>query len=350
MGMLSLAAAALLAAGGSAYASTPLVKVSDQGASIEILIPVDEATLEVRPIHQKKLGSPLMGRVEHQAQGTAFVPVAPLIAGQSYRAQWRAASGKLDGVDVLCPELRHAAPQVRLSPEAPLPANALKFYLHFSEVMEQGVFLDRLRLLDGAGKEVLGPFRETELWSPDGKRLTVWFHPGRQKAGVNLNVDEGPVLRPNETYVLVVAGSWRSAHGVALGGDQRFGFSTRAADHTCPDVSRWKLSVPRAGKLEPLQVSFDEELDPAMLHSALRVRKVGAEVVLEGKVETDAMAVKWRFRPVAGWEAGDYEIVVDPLLEDLAGNNLVKPFEVDLEGDAQMSKKPMTRMRFSVGE
>src|SRR5689334_1054660 len=68
---------------------------------------------------------------------------------------------------------------------ATLPANHLKFYVHFSVPMRQGVFMDYCKLLDDHGRMVPEPFRETELWSEDGRRLTLWLHPGRQKTGVN---------------------------------------------------------------------------------------------------------------------------------------------------------------------
>src|SRR3954463_1528646 len=49
-----------------------------------------------------------------------------------------------------------------------LPANHLKFYLHFSVPMREGVFLDHCQLLDDHGRVVIAePFRETELWSED---------------------------------------------------------------------------------------------------------------------------------------------------------------------------------------
>ena len=38
----------------------------------------------------------------------------------------------------------------------------------------------------------------------------------------------------------------------------------------------------------------------------------------------------WQFRPRQPWTAGGYRLVVDTSLEDLAGNNLARPFEVDV--------------------
>ena len=72
--------------------------------------------------------------------------------------------------------------------------------------MEQGEIFWHFRLTDLAtGIPVEEPFRETELWSDDGKRLTLWLHPGRQKTGVNLNMDLGPVLEPRRRYALEIA-------------------------------------------------------------------------------------------------------------------------------------------------
>jgi hypothetical protein len=40
---------------------------------------------------------------------------------------------------------------------------------------------------------------------------------------------------------------------------------------------------------------------------------------------------RWTFTPTAPWPAGRYEVVVQPTVEDLAGNNVGKLFEVDLQ-------------------
>lgn len=256
-----------------------------------------------------------------------FVPAAPLAGSQRYRAEWLAEDGSSQKLEFEFRLTPQKPPTVRFAPQAKLPANALKFYLHFSEPMEQGVFLERLRLLDADGKDVIGPFRETELWSPDGKRLTVWFHPGRQKTGVNLNEDEGPVLRANSKHTLVVAGSWRSTSGVALGEDVRFDFQVGQADHDSPSVTRWKIQTPKSGTREPLQVEFDEALDPAMLSNALQVWRDGSALTLT----ISNSGKHWSVVPQQPWIAGTYELRADPLLEDLAGNNLTQPFEVDLQ-------------------
>jgi hypothetical protein len=284
-----------------------------------------EPNLQVSPVK----GSPLMGRTEHKPDRLVFVPALPFISGQPYLAEWTEASGQRQKAEFKILPAKARIPKVRLEPSGvPLPANALKFYLHFSEPMEQGVFLDRLRLEDQTGKEVIGPFRETELWSPDGKRLTVWFHPGRQKVGVNLNTDEGPVLHPDARYTLVISHLWRSTSGTAFAQDEKFPFTTVAADHQSPRINEWKITTPKAGTREPLTVQFDELLDSAMLKTALRISN------LAGEAQPDETGKSWTFTPAQPWAKGTFELHSDPNLEDLAGNSLTKPFEVDLSAPA----------------
>ncbi len=268
---------------------------------------------------------PVMGRVEQEPDRLVFVPALPLLPGQRYQAEWLPEDGAIRRVEFKMKAATGRRPVVSLMPKARLPANALKIYLSFSEPMEQGVFLERLKLLDAQGREIAGPFRETELWSPDGRRLTVWFHPGRQKTGVNLNEDEGPVLKADSRGTLVVDGRWRSTAGAALDEDVRFEFETGPADHQTPDMSRWTISLPSAGSLEPLVVRFDEPLDPAMLAQALRVQQKGRSTAV--RVTVPATGEEWRAVPLAAWQAGTHELLADPLLEDLAGNSLTRPFE-----------------------
>jgi hypothetical protein len=39
---------------------------------------------------------------------------------------------------------------------------------------------------------------------------------------------------------------------------------------------------------------------------------------------------EWRYTPQQPWKAGDYQLVVDTGLEDLAGNHLGQAFDIDV--------------------
>ena len=245
--------------------------------------------------------------------------------------------------------LRADAPSVvAIYPSAhQLPANHLKFYLHFREPMRKGVFLDHCQLLDAHDKPVLEPFRETELWSEDGLRLTLWLHPGRQKTGVNLNDEFGPVLLPHQRYTLLISGKWPTENGPVLGQDAKKDFVTVDRATLQLDVADWKITPPAAGTLHPAELRFPAPLDHALLQRCLHVLKAkGREVV--GAVSTAAAERVWRFTPATPWEAGDYEVVADSILEDLAGNSLARPFEVDLTGPAPRKTTSTVALKFGV--
>lgn len=279
---------------------------------------------------------PLFGTTTQQSGTLIFVPAAPFVAGATYRVELSLPNGSISTHWVTRDPQKKDPPYVDLSPSSvAIPANTLKLYLDFSEPMEQGVFLKHLTLQKRNGDEVVGAFRETELWSPDGKRLTVMLHPGRQKTGVNLNIDEGPVLIVGEHYRLVVSSQWRSTSGVSLGKEGVFTLDPIAADHEQPDPARWQVHAPKAGTLDPLLVITDELFEPQIFQRALQVPGIAGQA--EAKV-IDLKRIEWRFTPEKPWNPGEHQITIDPELEDMAGNTTQKPFEVDLS-----SAKPRAR-------
>jgi hypothetical protein len=41
---------------------------------------------------------------------------------------------------------------------------------------------------------------------------------------------------------------------------------------------------------------------------------------------------RWQFAPGEPWHEGDYRLVIGADLEDVAGNSVARPFEVDVAG------------------
>ncbi len=50
-----------------------------------------------------------------------------------------------------------------------------------------------------------------------------------------------------------------------------------------------------------------------------------------GKVEIDGGETVWRLAPTDPWAEGDHMLVVETILEDLAGNNLLGAFDREIE-------------------
>jgi hypothetical protein len=207
-----------------------------------------------------------------------------------------------------------------------VPSNALKFYLDFGQPMTQGDMFSHLQLIDETkDKPVPGAFRETELWSPNGTRFTLWLHPGRQKTGVNLNKDEGPVLIEGHLYALVLKHTATNTEGKELRRDVVQRFAAGPADHAIPDPKRWKITPPKVGTIDPLIIKFDKPMDTAMLPGGITVH----DDMVADDLTVNEQGTEWRFIPCRKWTPGVFSIEIDPNLEDLAGNNLLRPFEFD---------------------
>ena len=56
----------------------------------------------------------------------------------------------------------------------------------------------------------------------------------------------------------------------------------------------------------------------------------GPQGTVEGTVTVDRHETQWRFVPGSAWKLGDYRLVVDTGIEDLAGNHIGQPFDIDV--------------------
>jgi hypothetical protein len=211
-----------------------------------------------------------------------------------------------------------------------LPENHLKFYVHFSAPMSRGEAYEHLQILDGNGKPIESAFLELgeELWDPECRRFTLFFDPGRIKHGLKPREDLGPVLEKDKSYTLVVGKGWHDANGNALKEPFKKSFKVGAPVEKLVDPTTWKLELPTAGTSEPLTLQLPMPHDHALLHRLVWVA-AGANRVAGKIVVTDGER-RWQFTPDKPWPAGQYTLVADTKLEDLAGNNLERQFEVDV--------------------
>lgn len=281
---------------------------------------------------------PMLGEYSVDGDALRFRPRFPLQAGLSYVAVFSDPSDKAAKpvVRVFTAAAAKVADPTRVAQIYPtrdvLPENQLKFYLHFTAPMSQGDSYRHLHLVESTGREVDLPFLELgeELWDETGTRLTVFFDPGRIKRGLKPREEVGPSLEEGQKYTLVIDRDWPDATGRPLAEAFRKQFRVTAPDDTQPDPKRWKLIPPKAGSTEPLVVRFDEPLDHAMLERVLTVhRQDGSRVA--GKITIDRHETRWQFQPEQPWSAGRDELVIDTTLEDLAGNSIGRPFEIDVQ-------------------
>lgn len=282
----------------------------------------------------------MLGTVRLEGNILRFEPRFPPVAGIRYRAVFRPArlSSADGGSDVRAElTLPKATPASRTSVTAVyptrnvLPENQLKFYLHFSAPMSRGEAYRHVRLLDDAGKPVKLPFLEIdqELWDPTGKRLTLLFDPGRVKRGLKPRQEEGPILEEGKRYTFVIDAAWQDAEGNALKEAVRKEFRVAAPEERAVDVKDWTLRPPAAASRDALEVRFPKPLDHAMLQRVIRVVDAGGKRV-PGTIRIADEETRWQFVPEHAWAAGTYDLITDTTLEDLAGNQIGRAFELDL--------------------
>lgn len=202
-----------------------------------------------------------------------------------------------------------------------LPENLLRIYIYYPRPMAVTEGQHHVTLLDAQGRRVNGAFLATnqELWSPDRRRLTLLFDPGRVKSGLEAHEALGRALVPGQSYSLVVSGAAKDAQGCPLAMDATHSFLVTDADFETPDPATWLLTEPRLGSMDPLHVDLGSTHDH--LSMAYRLRVVDDEAaVVPGSVELGPSEKTWLFMPRQPWSNMSYDLVIDQRLEDLAGN------------------------------
>lgn len=318
--------------------------VSDEmGRKWLALTLIDDATGESGP--------PVFGRYEVSDGRLEFRPEFGLVHGIRYRATAFGPNGAVLGTaEYRVPEATTTKPTVvqAITPSGKrLPANVLRFYITFSRPMREGrEVLERIKLYDDAGNEIVSPWRDLELWNADATRLSLFLHPGRIKQGVNLREQLGPILLPNRKYAIVFSGDLRDSAGGELGRDFRHEFATSAELRTRINVAAWKITTPAAETREPLRIEFDRALDAALAMRLVRIYDVAGKAVPgESRLENDERVRV--FTPSPAWQAERYRIEVDPTLEDQAGNTPIRVFDTDLAEPMVEILPPQLRREFT---
>jgi hypothetical protein len=261
----------------------------------------------------------------------------PLEPGLSYRAVYqpvRSAAAKTISQTFQVPK-RASTLATKVTAVYPtqdvLPENQLKFYLHFSAPMSRGEVYRRVHLLNEKGEAIDLPFLELdqELWDQRQQRITLLFDPGRIKRGLKPREEAGPVLEEGKKYTFAIDADWPDAQGNPLAKSVRKSFRAGPPDDQIVDLTRWKIKAPPAGSRMPLIIDFPKAMDQALAERLIWIETMAGQRV-DGTAVLEAQERRWEFRPDADWTAGNYRVAVDATIEDLAGNSIAKPFEIDV--------------------
>ncbi|MEO1518734.1 MAG: hypothetical protein AAFV95_27215 [Bacteroidota bacterium] len=203
-----------------------------------------------------------------------------------------------------------------------LPENLLRLYLHFSKSMRTTGNLEKIRLLDENGQEVVGAIFNNvyELWDKEQKQLTLIFDPSRVKTGLMANEEKGRSLQVGKKYRLVI-GRLEDVDGHVMKEVYTKSFYVSGEDRLSPNIELWNIELPTANGKSPLVLQFPEMLDQLSLRQRLQLTNHNNEPIT-GVVDIGRQETEWRFTPSEKWVAGDYVLHVHGRLEDPCGNNL----------------------------
>jgi hypothetical protein len=291
----------------------------------------------------------MLGQFQGVDDDILFEPLIPLTRGLHYTI-W---SGDKRLGEIAIPSLntsdRPAVLAIYPTPDS-LPENLLKIYIHFSRPMREGQSPKYVTVLKNRTDTLPGVFLDLqpELWNADRTLLTLWLDPGRIKRDLQPNKRLGTPLQMGVSYKVVVSASWPDAQGATLGRGATKSFVTVPRDSLSPDPRQWTTQSPKQGSTAPLEVTFGEPLDYSLLTEAIHVMDREGRAVA-GTWQPDGKEKRSLFTPDKPWEAGPYRLHIESRLEDLAGNNLNRPFDRDItRKNASPTTQPFVDVLFRV--
>jgi hypothetical protein len=272
----------------------------------------------------------MAGQLVRDGADTCFVPRFAFVEGTAYTVL-------IDGVEAAAlvrprPDRRATTEVLEIRPTAAeVPRNLLRIYVWFSARMSEGYAARHVRLVDDADEEMVGALLPTEheLWDADRRRLTVLLDPARIKRGLAPHRQTGYPLRRGRTFRIVVDDGFRDASGTPVRAAAGRGYQVGHDERRLVDPAGWTLTAPPSGTVEPLEITFDRPLDHGLLARCLRVVGPDSRPV-DGDPATGAEERAWRLVPPTPWAPGPHELIVDHILEDLAGNSVSRVFDRDL--------------------
>jgi hypothetical protein len=303
--------------------------------------------VRVLPVMAEVVGQlPAMaGRTVVDGHDACFVPRFGFVDGTTYAVS---INGVTRATLSRPPPRRSPTTEVlAVYPSAPeVPRNLLRFYVWFSEPMCEGFASTHLRLVDPSGQALAGALLPTEyeLWDAAHRRLTVLLDPARIKRGLVSHHHAGYPIQTGRPFLLVIDTGFQDARGAPLRSpaERRYEVSADERRHVEPD--QWTVRAPTSHSLDPLGIGFDRPLDHGLLSRCLHVVGPTGQGV-DGRAELGLSEQSWRYFPAQPWASGPHRLVVDHILEDVAGNSVSRVFDQDRSrpADANRIKRPFAR-------
>ena len=296
---------------------------------------------EILHIHLAKSDVPVIGNYSFDDKKVVFKPIIAFTRGLTYKVYVR--NEILEEITIPAINSTNAPEIINVYPVLDtLPENLLKFYISFSRPMQEGNVFKHVHLVKDEKDTLSFVFLDMELWNNERTMLTLWLDPGRIKRELQPNKLLGPPLNKGSHYQLVIDKDWQDAEGGLLKQGFTRKFYASSYDDRSPDEKRWTIVAPKADTKEHLIINFNESLDHVLAERTIAITDAKGNEV-KGKLQVNNIGSVVNFLPEIEWGKGIYVLQIESRLEDLAGNNLDRLFDIDLTKKQEPAKNIHTR-------
>lgn len=282
----------------------------------------------------------VLGELVPDGDHVIFWPVVPFTSGTEYEVYEDGRS--LGTFEIVGIESDDIPKVVALYPTADtVPENLLKMYIQFSHPMQEvNSALDYITVWNDTENRAEDIFLElpTELWNAEHTRLTLWLDPGRIKTDLIPNRELGLPIKRGHRYTLRIAPEWQDRNGHILDAPFTKTFYVGNRDNEKPRINKWELQLPKTGTRDPLVVDFGEHMDAILAMESLVVWNDKNQMFSSGRFELTNNERTLNVIPSMDWVAGTYRLTSRANFEDLAGNNLDRLFDRDLNDSTETAK------------
>ena len=263
----------------------------------------------------------MLGKFYEDEVGVRFSPALPFSSSQTYQL---ICDGKV--LDTFKPKsaTTDRAEVIGIYPsQDSLPENLLKIHIKFSQPMGFGQSYQHINITEN-GIEVQ-PFLklEAELWNYDRTVFTIWLDPGRIKRDLAPNILLGNPLTEGKNYRLTIKESWKDQMGRPMLQGSEKTFIAGPRDEGLPAMDDWHIKANR----DSIRIEFNEAMDFLLIQHSVSLWQKDRKLKLKTVVQDNMSVI---LIPGQQLEPGSYTLKVDSKLEDLAGNNFLRPFDRDL--------------------
>ena len=189
-------------------------------------------------------------------------------------------------------------------------------------MQEMGI-LNHIKLTRDDGKNITGVFFENqyELWNEDRTKVTLIVDPGRVKTGLLAHNVLGRAFDEGVTYCLVVDSLLVDFNNEKL--NRRFikKFIAVSEDTTAPNLTNWSVTCPPANTREVFTINLNDKVDHISAKTFIKIIDDN-ERIMEGEITLGKNESLWIFKPKLKWQKGNYKLIVNSRLEDIAANTL----------------------------